>query len=72
MNAARALAERLAEGPPIAIRITKRMMYKQLTMELDSALEDAAMATLVANYTEDVKEGTAAFHEKRKPRFKGK
>jgi 2-(1,2-epoxy-1,2-dihydrophenyl)acetyl-CoA isomerase len=72
MRAARALAERLAEGPPIAIRITKRMMYKQRTMELDSALEDAAMATLVANYTEDVKEGTAAFHEKRKPRFKGK
>ncbi len=72
MNAARALAERLAEGPPIAIRITKRMMYKQRTMELDNALEDAAMATLVANYTEDVKEGTAAFHEKRKPRFKGR
>src|SRR6266481_8195629 len=68
MNAARALAERLAEGPPIAIRITKRMMYKQRNLELDSALEDAAMATLVANYTEDVKEGTAAFHEKRKPR----
>jgi enoyl-CoA hydratase/carnithine racemase len=47
-------------------------MYKQRTMDLDNALEDAAMATLVANYTEDVKEGTAAFHEKRPPRFKGK
>ncbi len=72
MKAARALADRLAEGPPIAIRLTKRMMYKQRTMELDNALEDAAMATLVSNYTEDVKEGTAAFHEKRKPRFKGR
>ena len=72
MTAARAFAGRLAEGPPIAIRITKRMMYRQRTMELDNALEDAAMATLVVNYTEDVKEGTAAFHEKRKPRFKGK
>lgn len=69
---ARELAMRLAEGPPIAIRITKRMMYKQRAMQLDNALEDAAMATLVANYTEDVKEGTAAFHEKRKPQFKGK
>ena len=48
------------------------MMYKQRTMDLDNALDDAAMATLVSNYTEDVKEGTAAFHEKRKPRFKGK
>ena len=72
MTSARALAGRLAEGPPIAIRLTKRMMYKQQTMELDNALEDAGMATLAANYTEDVKEGTAAFHEKRKPRFQGK
>ena len=72
MTRARELAARLAEGPPIAIRITKRMMYKQRSMQLDNALEDAAMATLVTNYTDDVKEGTAAFHEKRKPEFKGK
>ena len=72
MARARELAARLAEGPPIAIRITKRMMYKQRAMQLDNALEDAAMATLVANYTEDVKEGTTAFHEKRKPQFKGR
>ena len=72
MTRANALATQLAEGPPIAIRITKRMMYKQRTMQLDHALEDAAMATLVTNYTDDVKEGTAAFHEKRKPRFKGR
>jgi enoyl-CoA hydratase/carnithine racemase len=69
---AREWAERLAAGPPIAIRITKRMMYKQLTMALDNALEDAALGTMVANYTEDVKEGIAAFHEKRPPKFKGK
>jgi 2-(1,2-epoxy-1,2-dihydrophenyl)acetyl-CoA isomerase len=72
MTRARAVAQQLADGPPIAIRLTKRMMYKQRTMELDNALEDAAMATLVSNYTDDVKEGTAAFHEKRKPRFQGK
>jgi 2-(1,2-epoxy-1,2-dihydrophenyl)acetyl-CoA isomerase len=72
MARANELAARLAEGPPIAIRITKRMIHKQRAMQLDDALEDAAMATLVANYTEDVKEGTAAFHEKRKPQFKGR
>ncbi len=72
MPTARAWATRLAEGPPIAIRIAKRMMYKQLSMNLDNALEDAAMATLVTNYTDDVKEGTAAFHEKRKPKFQGR
>ena len=72
MTRATEFAMRLAEGPPIAIRVTKRMMYKQRSMQLDNALEDAAMATLVTNYTDDVKEGTAAFHEKRKPEFKGK
>jgi len=72
MPTARAWATRLAEGPPIAIRLAKRMMYKQLSMTLDHALEDAALATLVANYTDDVKEGIAAFHEKRKPKFRGK
>jgi 2-(1,2-epoxy-1,2-dihydrophenyl)acetyl-CoA isomerase len=71
MPAARRWAERLADGPPIAIRMTKRMMYKQQTMGLENALEDAALAIMVTNYCEDVKEGTAAFHEKRKPEFKG-
>lgn len=72
MPTARAWADRLSAGPPLAIRVTKRMMYKQQSMDLENALEDAAMATLVVNYTDDVKEGTAAFHEKRKPDFKGR
>src|SRR5271168_1910879 len=72
MTTARAWADRLAAGPPIAIRVTKRMMYKQLSMHLENALEDAGLGTLVANYTQDVKEGTAAFHEKRKPKFEGR
>jgi 2-(1,2-epoxy-1,2-dihydrophenyl)acetyl-CoA isomerase len=72
MATARRWAESLADGPPIAIRITKRMMYKQETMSLENALEDAALSVMVANYCEDVKEGTAAFHEKRKPSFKGR
>jgi 2-(1,2-epoxy-1,2-dihydrophenyl)acetyl-CoA isomerase len=69
MDTARWWARKLANGPPIAIRVTKRMMYKQLTMNLENALEDGALATMVANYCEDVKEGTAAFHEKREPNF---
>jgi len=72
MPTVRRWAEALADGPPIAIRMTKRMMYKQQTMELENALEDAALSIMVTNYCEDVKEGTAAFHEKRKPNFKGR
>ena len=48
------------------------MMYKQQTMSLENALEDAAMAVMLTNYCDDVKEGTAAFHEKRPPRFQGR
>ena len=47
------------------------MMYKQQSMDLENALEDAALGTLVTNYTEDVKEGIKAFHEKRPPKFAG-
>jgi len=72
MPTARQWAEKLAAGPPIAMRITKNMMYKQTHMDLDNALEDAALGTLVTNYCDDVKEGVAAFHEKRKPLFKGR
>src|SRR5262252_5929711 len=72
MTTAHEWADRLAAGPPIAIRITKRMMYKQQTMDLENALEDAALGTIVTNYCEDVKEGIASFHEKRPPNFKGK
>lgn len=72
MKAARDWALRLAAGPPIAIRVTKRMMYKQLSMNMENALEDAGLGTLVTNYTEDVKEGTLAFHEKRAPKFEGR
>jgi 2-(1,2-epoxy-1,2-dihydrophenyl)acetyl-CoA isomerase len=39
MTTARAWAERLAAGPPIAIRITKRMMYKQQTMDLENSAD---------------------------------
>lgn len=72
LTTARAWAERLAAGPPIAIRMTKRMMYKQQAMDLENALEDAALSVMVTNYCEDVKEGIVAFHEKRQPQFKGK
>jgi enoyl-CoA hydratase/carnithine racemase len=53
-------------------RHAKRMVYTQQTMSLDNALEDPALSTIAVNYTEDVKEGIAAFHAKRKPGFKGR
>jgi 2-(1,2-epoxy-1,2-dihydrophenyl)acetyl-CoA isomerase len=66
------MARRLADGPPLAIRLAKRMMYKQREMTLDNALEDAALNVMITNPSEDVREGTRAFREKRKPAFKGR
>jgi enoyl-CoA hydratase/carnithine racemase len=66
------LARQLADGPPLAIRMAKRMMYKQQEMTLANALEDAALSVMITNPSEDVREGTAAFRAKRKPNFKGK
>lgn len=40
--------------------------------EIISALEDAALGVMVTNYSDDVKEGVAAFHKKRKPDFRGR
>ncbi len=66
------LARRLADGPPLAIRVAKRMMYKQREMTLDNALEDAALSVMITNPSQDVREGLSAFREKRKPRFVGR
>jgi len=66
------LAKQLADGPPLAIRMAKRMMYKQRDMTLVNALEDAALSVMITNPSEDVHEGGRAFREKRKPNFKGR
>lgn len=72
MGVARDLANRLAEGPPIAQRLAKRALYKQLDMDLPSALEDLALAAQVLSHTEDQHEGRLAFEGKRKPEFRGR
>src|SRR5260370_23975009 len=41
------LAHRLADGPPLAIRLAKRMMYKQRAMAVENALEDPALHPMI-------------------------
>jgi len=68
----RAFAEKLASGPPIAIRLAKRVIDwgAEAPMEAALFLERAAFGLTFS--TEDMIEGTTAFLSKKKPEFKGK
>jgi len=67
-----AFAARLAEGPNVAIQLMKRLAYRSQDVTLDQALDLAQSAMVVAQGTEDAKEGPQAFMERRKPAFKGR
>jgi enoyl-CoA hydratase len=71
MRDARALAAELAGKPPIAVRGILEAVDRGLesTLAEGQALE-AALFGLMAS-TDDMREGTAAFLQKRKPVFKG-
>ncbi|MDR3507230.1 MAG: enoyl-CoA hydratase-related protein [Caulobacteraceae bacterium] len=62
----------LAVKAPLAVRLTKMMMAKGLETGLEASLIDAQMAVMITNPSQDVREGVAAFREKRPPRFTGR
>ncbi len=71
MDRTLAMAKTFAEGPPIAIQLAKRAMYKAQNTDLREALEFETFAQNLAQGTDDAKEGIRAFVEKREPEFKG-
>ena len=66
-----ALAGRLAAGPPIAMRQSKRMLTDSFEASLERALEDEARSQQINFATADTVEAGAAFLEKRDPVFRG-
>ena len=65
-------ARRFAEGPPVAIGLAKRGIYRNLEADLASALEYETYAQTHCWNTEDAGEGIRAFVEKRPAAFQGK
>ena len=71
MTEARKLAAQLAANAPVAMRYIINAVNKGLEMPFAEACQyEATLFGLVAS-TDDMREGTAAFLEKRKPEFKG-
>ena len=72
MTEARALAAQLAKNAPIAMRYIINAINKGIEIPFAEACQyEATLFGLVAS-TDDMKEGTAAFLQKRKPEFRGR
>lgn len=71
LDAAHALAMRIAANPTHAVRMTKRLLRESTTQRLDQFLELSAAFQALAHATEDHTEALAAMLGKRKPDFTG-
>jgi 2-(1,2-epoxy-1,2-dihydrophenyl)acetyl-CoA isomerase len=66
------LARKIAQGPPIAIRLARRALYRNAESDLKSSLEFETFAQNICSETEDAREGIRAFVEKREASFSGR
>jgi 2-(1,2-epoxy-1,2-dihydrophenyl)acetyl-CoA isomerase len=71
-GAVAAWSDRLAQGPPLALQMTKRMLANAFSLSLSEALAWEAAAQSVNFASADTKEGVVAFVEKRSPVFRGR
>ncbi|KAA0019488.1 crotonase/enoyl-CoA hydratase family protein [Antrihabitans cavernicola] len=71
LDAAHALAERVAANPPQVLRMTKKLLREGQHQSLDSLLELSAAMQAIAHHTADHHEAVAAMLEKRAPDFTG-
>ena len=65
-------ARRLAEGPTLALSMTKTMLNNAMAVSMEQALEDEARSQAVNFATRDTREALTAFVEKRSPEFEGR
>ncbi|MGB2716309.1 MAG: enoyl-CoA hydratase-related protein [Vicinamibacterales bacterium] len=68
---ARELAKRILRQGPLAARLAKLALNASARVDLDSGLLIETLAQAICYDSEDKREGTSAFLEKRKPKFTG-
>jgi len=71
LDETRALAQRLADGPRVALGYIKKNLFAAETEPFQTVLDLEAEHQARCAFTEDHKEAVAAFNEKRRPVFKG-
>jgi 2-(1,2-epoxy-1,2-dihydrophenyl)acetyl-CoA isomerase len=69
MDETMAVAERIADGPPVAQKFTKMAMEKGILTTYEETMEFVGWARAVAGPSGETREGSRAFLEKRKPDF---
>ncbi|HKZ51114.1 MAG TPA: enoyl-CoA hydratase/isomerase family protein [Dehalococcoidia bacterium] len=72
MPTALALARKLAEGPPLALILTKKLAYQAMTSKLGDSTDLEDDLSLLCWRSEDFQEGLRSFREKREPIFRGR
>lgn len=69
---AKALAARLAQGAPLAIREILKAVTRGLNTTIEEGIKIEQAGSAVVFASEDAKEGSTAFFQKRPPNFKGR
>jgi enoyl-CoA hydratase len=72
ISAAEAMAKKIIANAPLAVKYAMEAIERGVEMPQEEGLFLEATLFGVACATEDMREGTKAFLEKRKPDFKGK
>lgn len=72
MPTAEALANRINENGPMAVRAVKEAAYRGMDMPLAEGLRLELLLSDLVHRTEDAQEGPLAFTENRKPQYKGR
>ncbi len=72
LDEARALAREIAGKPPLAVQLAKDAILKAFDLSIEQGLDYERRNFFLLFASEDMREGMAAFIEKRKPHFVGK